>query len=167
MTRQLVSFRLHRQLVGLDILYVREINRQLDVTRVQLAQQDIIGVSNLRGQIVTIFDLVRRLGLNPNDRASERHDVVLKSETELAPIRAREGRGDLVGSHDVVGLRVDSIGDIIELDESDLQAVPANLTHLNQQLLSSAVPLDEELLIVLDVGQLLAPRSPTGATRAT
>ncbi len=156
MKRQLVSFRLHRQLVGLDILYVREINRELDVTHVQLAERDIVGVSNLRGQIVTIFDLVPRLGINATEPAAERHDVVLKSETELAPIRAREGRTDLVGSHDVVGLRVDGVGEIIELGESEFQPVPANLTNLNRELLAAAVPLKDELLIVLDVRQLLS-----------
>ncbi len=161
MTRQLVSFRLFHQLVGLDILYVREINRQLDVTPVQLAPSDIVGVGNLRGQIVTIFDLVKRLGLSSGDQVNERHDVVLKSETELAPIRLREGRNDLVGSNDVVGLRVDSIGEIIELEESDFQSVPANLTHLNRDLLSSTVPLDRELLIVLDVAQLLDAKTLT------
>jgi chemotaxis signal transduction protein len=159
--RQLVSFRLHRQLVGLDILYVREINTQLDVTRVQLAERDIVGVSNLRGQIVTIFDLVRRLGLTPSERATEHHDVVLRSDAELAPIRVREGRHDLTGTEDVVGLRVDGVGEIIDVDESDFRGVPANLTHINHELLSSAVPLERELLIVLDVKRLFAPHSAT------
>ena len=158
MMRQLVSFRLNLQLVGMDILYVREINRELDSTEVQLADDHIIGLSNLRGQIVTLFDLARRLGLEGNLQPTERHDIVLKSEAELAPIRARLGRSDLIGSRDVVGLRVDSIAEIIELEDAQLQPVPANLTHLNQQYLASVAPLAQELLLVLDVPQLVSTK---------
>ena len=154
MMRQLVSFRLNRQLVGIDILHVREINRELECTPVQLAEAHIVGLSNLRGQIVTIFDLALCLGVRPSAAEDERHDIVLKSEAELAPIRSREDRADLMGCDDVVGLRVDEVGEIIELSEDQLQPVPANLTHLNQRYLAAVVPLEQELLLVLDVRQL-------------
>lgn len=163
MSRQFVSFRLQRQLIGLDILHVREINRELECTPVQLAEPHIIGLSNLRGQIVTIFDLARRIGLSVGRSTVARHDVVLKAEAELEPIRAREQRLDLIGVPDAVGLRVGDIGEIVEVDETELQPVPANLTHLNRALLASIAALERELLVVLDVPALVGVGASSGS----
>jgi purine-binding chemotaxis protein CheW len=151
---QLVSFRLQEQLLGLEILLVREINRQMESTSVQLASTHIIGLANLRGQIVTIFDLAKRLGM-PAGEATECHNIVLKTNGELAPVRAREEREDLVSCADPTGLRVDAIGDIIEVKASQLEPTPANLSGVDSRFLSGVVTLDQELMLILDLQELL------------
>ena len=55
------TFKVHDQLFGIEVLLVREINQQMDITYVQKAPEYIRGLINLRGQIVTIFDLSYRL----------------------------------------------------------------------------------------------------------
>lgn len=152
---QYVSFRLDEQLLGIEILLVREINRQMDATTVQLAPDYILGLANLRGQIVTIFDLAVRLGMTASQNPEESHNIVLKSNTELAAIRVREKREDLSSSNDPVGLRVDAIGDIIEVYPGQIEPIPANLTGMRDRFLSGVVPLESELLILLDVRELV------------
>ena len=151
---QLVSFRLQDQLLGLEILLVREINRQMESTSIQLADAHIIGLANLRGQIVTIFDLGERLGI-PAAEAAECHNIVLKTNAELAPVRAREGREDLVSCADPTGLRVDAIGDIIEVADTQLEPTPANLSGVDSRFLSGVVTLENELMLILDLQELL------------
>jgi purine-binding chemotaxis protein CheW len=151
---QLVSFRLQDQLLGLEILLVREINRQMESTPVQLSAPHIIGLANLRGQIVTIFDLAKRLGM-PAARAADSHNIVLKTNSELAPVRAREDREDLVSCADPTGLRVDAIGDIIEVGDSQLEPTPANLYGVDVWFLTGVVTLEHELMLILDLQELL------------
>ena len=59
---QVVSFRLHKEVYALDILYVQEIIRVLPVTHVPRAADWIAGVINLRGKIIPLLRLATRLG---------------------------------------------------------------------------------------------------------
>ncbi len=156
MKGQYVTFRVGEQLIGVDILLVREINRALPATPVQLAGDHIIGLVNLRGQIVTVFDLARRVGLSATESPPEPHDIVLRSNQELAQLRTRHGRHGLASGSDLLGLRVDSIADIVEADDDQIEPVVANLTHVHHRFLSGVVTLDQELLILLDVEALAA-----------
>ena len=78
-------------LMGIDILKVREINRSLDITPVQYGPEHVRGLVNLRGQTITVFDLGTRLGLSPRQLSSNSHSIILKQ--------------------DAVGFLVDHIGD--------------------------------------------------------
>lgn len=156
MIKQFVTFELDNQLLGVEILLVREINRQLDSTRVQLAPGYILGLANLRGQIVTIFDLATQLGLDRHESVqTENHNIVLKSNAELGPIRTRAQRDDLVTSDEPVGLRVHAIGDITQVNSEEIEPLPANLGPLKSRFLSGVVPLKRNLLILLNVGEVL------------
>ena len=151
---QYVTFRLGGQLMGMDILLVREINQLMESTYVHRAPEFVIGLINLRGQIVTIFDLARRLNMErtADDQA---HNIILKSNAELLPIRSREKRDDLVSADEMVGLRVDEIGDVMELDADKIGPIPANIGHSDNRYLTGVVALEHELLLILDVGAVL------------
>jgi len=156
MRRQYVTFRVGEQLLGVEILLVREINRALPATKVQLADNHIVGLVNLRGQIVTVFDLAERVGLAGEAHDSDPHDVVLRTNGELLALRHRHQRTDLASGTDLLGLRVDSIAEIVEADDESVEPVVANLTHLNHRFLSGVITLERELLILLDVEALVS-----------
>jgi purine-binding chemotaxis protein CheW len=159
---QFVTFRLAGQLMGMDILLVREINQIMESTYVQRAPEFIIGLINLRGQIVTIFDLARRLGM-PSMPTEESHNIILKSNSELVSIRLRENKDNLFSADEVVGLRVDAIGDVMEMDYQRIEPAPANIGFFDQHFLAGVVPLEDELLIILDVGAVLRKDFDTAA----
>jgi chemotaxis signal transduction protein len=69
--------------LGINILFLREINRHIDLTPVDLAPSYVCGLMNLRGQIVTVIDLGVRLGLPPRKITAETGCIVLKSFKEL------------------------------------------------------------------------------------
>jgi chemotaxis signal transduction protein len=83
---------------------------------------------------------------------------MLRSTTELALVRARVHREDLFTCADPVGLRVDGIGDIVEIDEEAIESVPANVRGIERRFLSGVCLMAEELLLVLDLKQLLDAR---------
>ena len=63
-TVELATFYIGDALCGMDILKVQEINKHMDITKVPQAPEYVTGILNLRGQIVTIIDLGRKLGLS-------------------------------------------------------------------------------------------------------
>jgi purine-binding chemotaxis protein CheW len=155
---QLVSFRVGKQLFGIEILLVREIDTCLECTAVQLAPSYIVGLANLRGQIVTLFDLGERLGIAHRPSTGPTHDIMLRSTTDLALVRTRVHRDDLFTCADPVGLRVDGIGDIVEVTDGSIDGVPANVTGVERRFLRGVSLLSDELLLVLDLRQLLEAR---------
>ena len=154
--KQFTSFRLGRHLFGLEVLLVREINQQMDITPVQHAPEHVRGLINLRGQIVTIFDLGIRLGLAERKISQHSHSIVLKTNDELNVVQKREGRSDLTTNEDTIGLLVDEIGDVVEVNDSEIDPPPANVGEIDGRFLSGVVKLERELMVVLDVSEVLA-----------
>jgi purine-binding chemotaxis protein CheW len=64
-TRQYCTFHLDGLFFGVEVSQVQEVLRYQDMTRVPLAPPMVRGLINLRGQIVTAFDLRQRLGMPP------------------------------------------------------------------------------------------------------
>ncbi len=133
--KQFVTFRIEDDLLGVDILRVREINRMLDITPVPKAPAYVRGLVNLRGQTLTVFDLGIRLGLPPRQITEESHNVVLK--------------------HHPVGLLVDSIGNIVQCDELEVELCPANADSIEEKFIEGVLKLEDGLLIILRTGKLL------------
>lgn len=150
----LVSFRVQGQLVGIDILLVREISCQIACTPVQLSPAYVCGLANLRGQIIIVLDLAKRLGLPQRPQPGAHHFVVLKTTTELGPIRSRAGRDDLITCADHTALRVDGLEDLLEVPVARLQP-PPNPSASTARFLAGVVALDQELMLVLDAQRVL------------
>lgn len=133
--KQYVTFKVDEDLFGIDVLMVREVNRVLDITPVPKAPPYVRGLVNLRGQTVTVFDLGICLGLAPRTITEASHNVVLKQ--------------------DLVGLLVDSIGNMVQCSELDIEPPPANSGSLKNKLIEGVMKLDRELLVILGTKRLL------------
>ncbi|MBK8189457.1 MAG: chemotaxis protein CheW [Vampirovibrionales bacterium] len=154
-TKTFTTFKLKDQLFGVEVLYVREINRQLDTTPVPHAPCFVRGLLNLRGQIVTILDLQKRLSEHNAEITEQSCNLILKTENELAPIRTREKRPDLKTTSDHVGLLVDSIDEIICINEDDIAEPPVNVGDVEKKYLSGVTTLEGRLLGILAVDKVL------------
>jgi purine-binding chemotaxis protein CheW len=152
---QYSTFRLGDRLFGLDLMMIREINRILDITPVPHARDHIRGLINLRGQIVTILDLGVRLGLPRLDIGEESHNVILKTNAELATARQAGSGKNFSTSTDLVGFLVDAIGDVVEADDSSIEPPSANVSEAESQFLSGVIKTDTGLLVLLDIREVL------------
>jgi purine-binding chemotaxis protein CheW len=150
------TFTLDQRVFGQTIPMIREIIRSCAITPVPHAPPHVRGLINLRGQVVTILDLAVRLGM-PRRATDERsHILILKTDAELASMQARgEGRG-LQGSADVVGFLVDTLGDVVEADESKIEPPSANVTEAEGRFLSGVIQTDSGLLVLLNIRTVLA-----------
>lgn len=148
---QFATFTVGEHLFGLDILGVREIIRVFNITPVPRSDGHIRGLINLRGQIVTILDLAVRLGQAARPVLDSSHIVILKTGTSGGS--GEKGNG---GGQDILGLLVDSIGDVVEADASLAEAPPANLTDAEERFLSGVLKTDAGLLVLLNLKELMS-----------
>lgn len=157
--RQFITFYLDNDFFGIDILLVREINRHLDVTPVELAPDYVRGLLNLRGQIVTVIDLGIRLGLGPRKIGPNSSCIILKTSAELARSSAIHLLKDSTAS-DLVGLLVDYIGDVVAVDALEIEPPPAHTTGVRGRFLEGVVKLDKGLLVTLKTSEFLSLTAP-------
>lgn len=137
MTTQLATFALNGQTFGIDVDQVQEVLRFQARTRVPLAPPQVAGLVNLRGQVLTAIDLRVSLGM------PERVDV----EPMVVVVQV---------AGEPVSLLVDHVGDVVQVDERDLEPPPDTLTDVSRELILGTYQLPDRLLTVLDADRAVA-----------
>lgn len=125
------------QLFGLPINRVQDVFMPEAITRVPLARGEIAGVLNLRGRIVTVIDMRRRLRLPPAEAESPCMAVGIEYKGES------------------YGLLIDQVGEVLRLPANGLEKNPGNLDRRWAMVSGGVQRLDGRLLVVLDVDQVL------------
>jgi purine-binding chemotaxis protein CheW len=136
--RVIVVLTVADQLCGVPVLAVRDILGTHAITRIPLAPREIAGSLNLRGRIVTAVDLRARLHLPPAPAGRPRMSVVTEQGGEL------------------YALVVDQVSEVMSLKASAFERNPPTLPPIWAQFSTGIYRLDNRLLVVLDVGKLLA-----------
>lgn len=156
--KQYITFYLGEDLFGIDILMVREINRNLDITKIERAPYFVRGLLNLRGQIVTVLDLSSRLGLEQAPRNKSSSCIVLKTSQELEHV---ENADDLIecGSSEAVGLYVDQIGDVVPIDSEKIDPPAVHQSGIGKDFIEGVVQLEERLLVTLNIAAILSTQT--------
>jgi purine-binding chemotaxis protein CheW len=132
-----VTFTTAGQLFGLPIERVQDVFKPARMTRVPMAGPEIAGVLNLRGRIVTVINLGKRLDLAPQGDASATMAIGIEFGSES------------------FGLLVDAIGEVLKLSDSDREATPVNLERKLARVAAGVFRLDGQLLVALDVDRVL------------
>ncbi|MCB0113419.1 MAG: chemotaxis protein CheW [Caldilineaceae bacterium] len=133
----LVIFTLGTENYGVDISEVWEINTMLEITRIPQAPDFIEGVINLRGQIVPVMDLRKRLGLMAKEYDRDTRIMVIQT----------------LGNR--LGLIVDSVSEVVKVSQ-DVIEPPSQLTTLiEDNYLRGIAKQENYLIILLDVHRLL------------
>ena len=149
MNKSFITLKIDQYLFGIDVVFVREVNRYIDISPVSLAPDFITGLMNLRGQIVTIIDPGVKLDLGKTEIKETSRCVVMKNGSEIT--HSKTG----IALNETVGILVDAVGDIIIVEEEAIEPLPPNLTEFDNDYISGVVKLDNELLLILKIDSLL------------
>ena len=134
---QYVTIYISEQLFGLPISRVHDVFVPESVTRVPLSRAEIAGVLNLRGRIVTAIDMRKRLGLKPHQTEGSLMAIGIEFREES------------------YGLIIDSVGEVLSLNESSREAVPSNLDPRWADIAAGVHRLNNNLMVILDVDRVL------------
>ena len=135
-TMQLVSFRLGKELYGIEITKVREIILITEITRIPETPDFLKGLINLRSTVIPVIDLRARFGLPEAD---------LSDESRIMVIQAC-GR--------TIGIMVDAVSEVLRVKHDQIAPPPTTVNGLGRDYLSGLVKLDERLLILLEIDKI-------------
>ena len=136
-TMELATFYVGKALCGIDILNIQEINKHFEVTTVPQAADYIVGVLNLRGRIVTVLDLGKKLGLSEIKKTKSNRNIIIRSQDEL------------------IGLMVDSISDVVIADRGSIEHSPSNISGVKGKYFKGVLKTETSLIGILDVEEVL------------
>jgi purine-binding chemotaxis protein CheW len=136
-TEHLATFFLEREEYGVDVRLVQEIIRVSEITQVPRAPEFIRGVINLRGRIIPVIDLKRKLGLGEFAPARASRIVVVKVRERL------------------IGLLVDGASQVLKVPLSVIEAAPEEVVQIDQNFIRGVAKLEGRLIILVDLPKVL------------
>lgn len=135
---QLVTFHLEDETYGINVMHVQEVLRVTEIAPVPGAPPYVLGIINLRGNVVTVIDTRSRFGLPPRDIDEASRIVIIESENQ------------------VVGILVDSVAEVVELRGSEIDSAPNVGNEDSSKFIQGVATRDNNLLIVVDLNKLLS-----------
>ena len=134
---QLVTFRLKDETYGINVMQVQEVLRVTEIAPVPGAPTYVLGIINLRGNVVTVIDTRSRFGLPTGEVDDASRIVIIESEEQ------------------VVGILVDSVAEVVELRQSEIDSAPSIGNDESSRYIQGVASREEGLLIVVDLNKLL------------
>ena len=151
---QIATFHIGDEIFGIDILLMKEIGKKNEMTKVPKSPDFILGLMNLRGQIVTIVDpgvfLDQKLKISPEDQRL----IILKNENELDQLRKKGLIREHHISKDTLAIVVDHISDVISIEMENILPPPPNLSRTKKEFVSGIVQQADQLIILLEIAKL-------------
>lgn len=136
---QWVTFRLGDETYGINVMQVQEVLRLTEIAPVPGAPDYVLGIINLRGNVVTVIDARRRFGL-PDASPDEASRIVIIEN----------------GSY-VIGMLVDSVAEVVNLHASEIESAPNVGSEESARYIQGVHTTGEKLLILVDLNKLLTP----------
>lgn len=134
---QWVTFRLENETYGINVMQVREVLRYSEIAPVPGAPSYVIGIINLRGNVVTVVDTRERFGLIGSDITDNTRIVILETDSQ------------------VVGILVDAVAEVVYLRQSEIEIAPNVGNQDNARYIQGVSHKNEELLILIEIKNLL------------
>ncbi len=134
---QWVTFRLGEETYGINVMQVQEVLRVSEIAPVPGAPDYVIGIINLRGNVVTVIDTRARFGLPPKEPDDLSRIVIIESNDQ------------------VIGILVDSVAEVVELRSNEIEVAPNMGNEESARYIQGVSSRDGELLILVDLNKLL------------
>ncbi|PID72819.1 MAG: chemotaxis protein CheW [Desulfobulbus propionicus] len=134
---ELTTFHVGDALCGMDILKVQEINKLMEMTKVPQAPDYVQGILNLRGQIVTIIDLSKKLGLGETDLGDDPRNIIVNAPSEY------------------IGLLVRKLSDVVMAEPDKIEPAPANMSGIQGSFFTGVYKTEDKLIGILDTKEVL------------
>lgn len=134
---QVAAFKLLKEEYGVNILNVQEIKTLSDITRVPFAPDYIKGVINLRGSVMPVIDLKRRIGLAEAPYTGDTRIVIMKI-------------GDLS-----IGMIVDAVTEVLTVEGAKIDQPKAAGDNASNRFISGIGNVDGRLIIMLNLDEII------------
>jgi purine-binding chemotaxis protein CheW len=134
---QWVTFRLEEETYGINVMQVQEVLRYTEIAPVPGAPDYVLGIINLRGNVVTVIDTRARFGLMSGEVSDNSRIVIIEAEKQ------------------VIGILVDSVAEVVYLKSSEIDVAPNVGTDESAKFIQGVSNREGELLILVDLNKLM------------
>jgi len=134
---QWVTFYLDNEKYGINVMSVQEVLRITDIAPVPGAPHYVLGIINLRGNVVTVIDTRTRFNLTEKESDDSTRIVIIESDGQ------------------VIGILVDSVAEVVDLRKSDIETTPNVGNDESSKYIQGVSSQGDQLLILVDVDKLL------------
>lgn len=135
---QWVTFRLDNETYGINVMQVQEVLRVTEIAPVPGAPDYVLGIINLRGNVVTVIDTRKRFGLLPKEPDDSTRIVIIEADRQ------------------VVGILVDAVAEVVDLRASEMESAPHVGNDESSKYIQGVASRGGELLILVDLNKLLS-----------
>lgn len=136
-----ITFSLDQQEYGIHINNIREIIGMVDVTRIPRTPDFVQGVINIRGKVIPVLDLRRRMGLDE------------KAYDERTPIIIAELLDDHAQTH--IGVIVDSVSEVVEGTDENISETPSFGIDVDTRFFSGVLKENDQMTTLVDINEVL------------
>ncbi|HVL01121.1 MAG TPA: chemotaxis protein CheW [Dongiaceae bacterium] len=133
------TFRLGDEIYGVNVMQIREVLRFTEITPVPGAPYYVLGIINLRGNVVTVIDTRTRFGLQSADVDNNSRIVIVEVDKQ------------------VIGMLVDSVAEVTYLNESEIEKAPSVGNEETSKFITGVCNKNNELLILIDLERMISP----------
>ena len=135
---QWVTFKLENETYGVNVMQVQEVLRYTEIAPVPGAPDYVLGIINLRGNVVTVIDTRLKFGLMPAEITDNSRIIIIEAEKQ------------------VVGIHVDSVAEVVYLKASEIDDAPSVGTEESARFIQGVSNRKDDLLILVDLNKLLS-----------
>lgn len=132
-----VTFRLADEIYGINVMQVQEVLRMTEIAPVPGAPSCVLGIINLRGNVVTVVDARELFGLSRNDNTDQTRIMIV----EINKL--------------IVGLLVDSVAEVVNIQNSDIDSAPSIGNEDSSRYIQGVYSKSGEILILVDLNRLM------------
>jgi purine-binding chemotaxis protein CheW len=134
---QYVTFKLDDETYGINVMQIQEVLRYTEIAPVPGAPDYVLGIINLRGNVVTVIDTRKRFGLCEADMTDHTRVVVLEVEGQ------------------VIGILVDSVAEVVYLKQSEIETAPNVGNDESARFIQGVCNKNGELIILVEFEKML------------
>ena len=142
LTTQFLTFALGQDAFAVDVQIAKEIVDYAEVTQVPQTPDYLLGVINLRGAVVPVIDMRLKFGME--EGATTQNSCIIVMEVDV--------NGDIA----TVGALVDSVQEVMDLNESQIEPPPKIGTQMNTEYIKGMGNMGEKFLILLDMNKVFS-----------
>lgn len=136
--QQWVTFRLDDETYGVNVMQVQEVLRYSEIAPVPGAPSYVLGIINLRGNVVTVIDTRQRFGLPSADVTDNTRIVIIEVDRQ------------------VVGILVDSVAEVVYLRQSEIENAPNVGNEEAARFIQGVCNKNGELLILVELDKMMS-----------
>ncbi len=139
-THQYLTFILGEEEFAIETTKAREVVDYTNITRIPRMPEHLLGVINLRGNVVSVIDLRSKLGISVMEETADTCIVIVEVNRD----------GDMLQ----MGVLADSVREVLHLDPDQIEPPPKVGTKLNPEFIRGIGKQDDHFVIILDIDKM-------------